>query len=58
MTILAYRLNPSVLAEGAQTEREDLFLRKNGRNELQGYYYSVPLSKKAFKRFRHKKKLI
>lgn len=58
MTILAYRLNLDILAEGAQTDREVLSLRENGHNELRGNYYSVPLSKKAFKRFRLKRKTV
>lgn len=41
---LAQTLQLNVVAEGVETEEESLLLRKIGCHELQGYYYSKPMS--------------
>ncbi|UCE79969.1 MAG: EAL domain-containing protein [Nitrospiraceae bacterium] len=53
---LGHSLNLTVLAEGAETEAEYNFLRENGCNELQGFYFSVPLSVEAFQKFVKRKR--
>jgi len=40
---LAHSMNLRVIAEGVETEAELRLLRKMGCDELQGYYFSVPL---------------
>ena len=37
-----------VLAEGVETEEEMLFLRDNGIDSIQGYYYYKPMPKNEF----------
>jgi EAL domain-containing protein (putative c-di-GMP-specific phosphodiesterase class I) len=41
---LAKGLNMEVLAEGVETIEEMTFLRDNGIDSIQGYYYHKPLS--------------
>jgi EAL domain-containing protein (putative c-di-GMP-specific phosphodiesterase class I) len=41
---LAKGLNMEVLAEGVETIEEMVFLRDNGIDSIQGYYYYKPLS--------------
>jgi EAL domain-containing protein (putative c-di-GMP-specific phosphodiesterase class I) len=37
-------MNLKVIAEGVETEEQLEYLRANGCNEIQGYYFSRPLS--------------
>lgn len=46
---LAKGLGMSVLAEGVETEDEMLFLRNNGIDSIQGYYYHKPMKIDAFR---------
>ncbi|MCX6074102.1 MAG: EAL domain-containing protein [Campylobacterales bacterium] len=46
---LAKGLGMSVLAEGVETEDELLFLRNNGIDSIQGYYYHKPMKIDSFK---------
>jgi EAL domain-containing protein (putative c-di-GMP-specific phosphodiesterase class I) len=41
---LGHNLGLKVLAEGVETEQQIEFLRANGCDELQGYYFSKPVS--------------
>jgi EAL domain-containing protein (putative c-di-GMP-specific phosphodiesterase class I) len=41
---LGHNLGLKVLAEGVETEEQIEFLRANGCDELQGYYFSQPVS--------------
>jgi len=45
---MAKNLNLKVLAEGVETEDQLFFLRAHNCDELQGYYFSKPLSANAF----------
>lgn len=45
---LANRLEMTVVAEGVETREQLEFLRKDGCDEIQGYYYSRPLTVQAF----------
>ena len=47
---LAKGLGMSVLAEGVETEDELLFLRNNGIDSIQGYYYHKPMKIDLFKK--------
>lgn len=47
---LAKGLGMSVLAEGVETEDEMLFLRNNGIDSIQGYYYHKPMKIDAFRK--------
>jgi EAL domain-containing protein (putative c-di-GMP-specific phosphodiesterase class I) len=40
---LAHNLNMTVVAEGVETEAQLEFLRTNGCDEVQGYYFCKPL---------------
>jgi diguanylate cyclase (GGDEF)-like protein/PAS domain S-box-containing protein len=40
---LAHRLNLRVVAEGVETEAQLTYLRSNGCDEMQGYYFSRPI---------------
>ena len=46
---LAKGLGMSVLAEGVETEDEMLFLRNNGIDSIQGYYYHKPMKIDSFR---------
>lgn len=46
---LAKGLGMSVLAEGVETEDEMQFLRNNGIDSIQGYYYHKPMKIDAFR---------
>ncbi len=48
---MAKNLNRKVIAEGAETHEQIEFLRKNGCDETQGYYYCRPLPAIDFARF-------
>lgn len=47
---LAKGLGMSVLAEGVETEDEMMFLRNNGIDSIQGYYYHKPMKIDAFRK--------
>jgi diguanylate cyclase (GGDEF)-like protein len=42
--VMAHQLNIRVVAEGVETEAQLAFLREQGCDEYQGYYFSRPLS--------------
>lgn len=44
ITHLAKKLDVNVIAEGVETEEQIKFLQSIGCNDIQGYYYSKPLS--------------
>ncbi|MEO6353911.1 MAG: EAL domain-containing protein [Burkholderiaceae bacterium] len=44
---LGHQLNLKVIAEGVETERQLAFLRDNECDEMQGYYFSKPVSADA-----------
>lgn len=48
---MAHNLNMITIAEGVETAEQLAFLRENGCNEVQGYYFSKPLPAEEFKRF-------
>jgi len=48
---LASSLNISTIAEGVETASQLAFLRLQGCDEVQGYYFSKPLSAQAFEAF-------
>lgn len=48
---MAQALKLNVIAEGVETEDQLDFLREHGCDEIQGYYFSRPLSAKALQRF-------
>ena len=43
MLTMAHQLGLQVVAEGVENERQAAFLRLNGCNQLQGFYYARPL---------------
>jgi len=48
---LAENLNMSIIAEGVETKEQKEFMVLNGCNEIQGYFYSKPLSSDDMKKF-------
>ncbi|MEO5332784.1 MAG: EAL domain-containing protein [Magnetococcus sp. YQC-5] len=48
---LAHSLGLSVIAEGVETQEQLDFLRTHGCDEIQGYYYSRPLSETELLKF-------
>ena len=48
---LGHALDLRVIAEGVETEDQLKFLRENGCDEIQGYYFSRPLDAKALREF-------
>lgn len=48
---MAKALGIQTIAEGVETEGQLAFLRENGCNEIQGYYYSEPLPADQFEVF-------
>lgn len=57
-TIIAMgrNLNLSVIAEGVETEAELIFLRENGSEEVQGWYFSPALPADEFAEWYQSKK--
>lgn len=49
--ILANELNLKVIAEGVETKEQLEFLKKNGCNKAQGFYYSKPIPPDEFEKF-------
>lgn len=45
---MAHHINAKVIAEGAETKEQVNFLRKNGCDYIQGFYYSRPLPQEEF----------
>lgn len=52
---LASSLNLHTIAEGVETAEQLAFLRLQGCEEVQGYYFSKPLEAAAFEAFLHKR---
>ena len=50
---MAQNLGLQTIAEGVETTEQLDFLRLHGCNEVQGYYFSKPLSSVEFEQFRH-----
>ncbi len=50
---MAHSLNMITIAEGVETADQLEILRQSGCNEIQGYYFSKPLSSVEFERFIH-----
>lgn len=48
--ILANELNLKVIAEGVETKEQLEFLKKNGCNRAQGFYYSKPVPPEEFEK--------
>jgi EAL domain-containing protein (putative c-di-GMP-specific phosphodiesterase class I) len=48
---MAKSLGIQTIAEGVETLEQLKFLRENGCNEIQGYYYSKPLTSSDFAAF-------
>jgi diguanylate cyclase (GGDEF)-like protein/PAS domain S-box-containing protein len=49
--VLSKSLDLDVIAEGVETKEQKDFLQENGCINVQGYYYSKPLSVKEFEKF-------
>ena len=50
MIDLAHHLDMKVVAEGVETKEQADFLRENGCDLLQGYYFSKPVSQEVFEK--------
>lgn len=48
---MAHKLNLSVVAEGVETEKQLHFLKENGCDTIQGYFFSRPLPANALAEF-------
>jgi EAL domain-containing protein (putative c-di-GMP-specific phosphodiesterase class I) len=48
---LGHSLGFKIVAEGVETEEQQSFLRAEGCEEAQGYFYSKPLAAQAFEDF-------
>ncbi len=53
---MGHHLNFAVVAEGVETERQIRFLKENGCEIVQGYYYSKPLPADQMESFINEKK--
>lgn len=53
---IAKRMKYKIVAEGVETEKQCNFLKQNEVDEIQGYYYSKPLSADDFEKFMKKNK--
>lgn len=51
--VMAKRLGLQTIAEGVETIGQLEYLKEQGCDEIQGYYYSKPLPAKAFEAFRN-----
>ncbi|MDP1785298.1 MAG: EAL domain-containing protein [Sulfuricurvum sp.] len=51
---MAHNLHMITIAEGVETAEQLAILREIGCNEIQGYYFSKPLSSDAFEEYVHK----
>jgi len=49
--LLAHNFGLSVVAEGVEEEKQQIFLHQMGCNYIQGYYYSKPISGQDFLNF-------
>ncbi|MEO8407949.1 MAG: EAL domain-containing protein, partial [Oxalobacteraceae bacterium] len=47
---LAHNLRLQVIAEGVETAEQLAYLRENGCDQMQGYYFSRPLAADAFEK--------
>lgn len=47
---MGHNLNLNVTAEGVENDAQLAFLRENGCDSIQGFYFSTPLSKSEFER--------
>ncbi|PCI08042.1 MAG: two-component system response regulator, partial [Gammaproteobacteria bacterium] len=45
---MTHHLGLNLIAEGVETEQQLNYLKENGCNEYQGYYFSKPLNEDAF----------
>ncbi|WP_310440373.1 EAL domain-containing protein [Sulfuricurvum sp.] len=50
---MAHNLNMQTIAEGVETLEQLEFLRQNGCDEVQGYYFSQPIPSAEFEAFQH-----
>lgn len=48
---MAHSLGIKTIAEGVETQEQLEYLHENGCDEIQGYYYSKPLSSEDFETF-------
>ncbi|GAB6044628.1 hypothetical protein JCM11957_02260 [Caminibacter profundus] len=48
---MGHSLGKKIVAEGVETEAQVEFLRENGCDFIQGFYYSKPLPEKEFLEF-------
>jgi diguanylate cyclase (GGDEF)-like protein/PAS domain S-box-containing protein len=48
---IAKRMHYKLIAEGVETEKQFLFLKENECDEIQGYYFSKPLTVVDFEKF-------
>lgn len=47
---LAHELNLEIIAEGVENEEQIQFLKENGCDKVQGFYYSEPIPPQEFER--------